>query len=167
MIRQSISLSAAVALTGLLAGPGCSISASSESISNSISSPFEWSKSSSDSSSGGDAGSSGGSDSHEPEVTPEPEQSRDAYSRDVTELAAAFGSSGGDIDAFRSGISQLAAERGVTNWEVDPLTCESIGRGLRQAGADPQEFGSFAYELFGSDDAKRSALQAGYRGTGR
>jgi hypothetical protein len=55
----------------------------------------------------------------------------------------------------------------VTNWEADPLTCESIGRGMQQAGVDQQEFNSFASQLFGADEAKLSALEAGYRGAGQ
>ncbi len=137
---------------------GCSFSASSGSISDSISSPSKWSKSSSESSSG----SSGDDDGDESEQ-PEAPQDAQTYGHDVTQLAYTFGKQGGDIGALRSGVSSLAAKRGLTNWEVDSLTCQSIGKGVGQAGMSPEDFTSFSKALFGSDLTKANELQKGYQ----
>lgn len=120
---------------------GCSMSNSSETLSDSISSPFEWSSGSSDSSSGGDS----------------------AYRRDVSDYTVAFAHSGAvDLDAFRSGLRQLAEERGVSNWEDDPLTCASVGRGLQRARLSNADALAFGQRLLGGDTPGFDALRAGY-----
>lgn len=127
---------------------GCSFAKSSESISDSISSP---SKSSSDSSGGGD-------DSGKPE-TP---QDAASYEADVAQLAGTYAKSGGDIGAFRSGVSKLATQRGITNWETDPTTCQAVGKGVGQAGMGTDAFQKFSKDLFGDDLTKANELQKGY-----
>jgi hypothetical protein len=146
-----LGLAAALAL-----GTGCSISNSSESISDSISSPSESishsSKSSSDSSGGGD------------DDAPAPESSEEtaSYERDVSELTQAYLSSGGDLDAFRSAVADLATNRGITDWEADPATTRAIGRGAGEAGLDEHAFTAFGSELVGEAPTVRAALRRGY-----
>lgn len=143
---------------------GCSISNSSESISNSISSPSDWSRSSSDSSSDSSGSSSGDDDSGAEDKGEEPETQQDAasYAADVTQLAYTYGKQGGDIGALRNGVSGLASKRGITNWEVDPLTCQSIGQGVGKAGMSEEEFTKFSKSLFGDDLTKANELRKGY-----
>ena len=131
---------AVVVCLAALIGFGCSISNSSDTLSNSISSPFEWSSDSSDSSS--DAAS--------------------AYRQDVSDYTVAFARNGGDLDAFRSGVRSLAESRGVTNWEADVLTCASIGLGLRHAELGELEAMAFGRELLGEDAPGLVALRGGY-----
>lgn len=135
---ERLALLAACGLIGYGA-TGCSISKSSETISDSISSPFKWSSDSS------------GSDEKET-----------AYQRDVSHYAASFVRDGGDLDAFRAGVRQLAEARGITNWESDAATCESIGRGLQVARLDPAEMEGFADALLGDHPRSVAALRAGY-----
>ena len=120
---------------------GCSISNSSESLSDSVSSPFEWSSDSSNSSSQDD-------DS--------------AYRQDVSDYTVAFSRAGDDLHAFRAGVRALAESRGLSDWEQDGPTCASIGRGLRHAGLDPSEAMDFAYALLNEDGVGLVALQRGY-----
>jgi hypothetical protein len=127
---------------------GCSISKSSESISDSISSP---SKSSGDSSGGKD-------DSGKPEAP----QDAAAYETDVAQLAGTYAKTGGDIGAFRSAVSKLATQRGITNWETDPTTCQAIGRGVGTAGMGAEAFRKFSTDLVGEDLTKSNELQKGY-----
>lgn len=141
---------------------GCSFSASSGSlsdssgsISDSISSP---SKSSSESSGGGDDG-----DGDDKSEQPEAPQDAQTYGQDITQLAYTYGKQGGDIGSLRSAVSGLATKRGITNWEVDSLTCQSIGKGVGQAGMSPEDFSSFSKQLFGSDLTKATELQKGYK----
>lgn len=140
---------------------GCSISNSSESISKSISSPFKWSSASSDSSSPDDDGDK--DDGKKDEKS----KSATEYGVDVSHLAATYAQNGGEIGALRSAVSKLALERGITNWEVDPLTRESIGRGVREGGMTEDQFTSFSKELFGSDLSKQSSLRKGWGAAGQ
>ncbi len=139
---------ALVLLVTAAALSGCSFAKSSESISDSISSP---SKSSSDSSGGGD-------DSGKPE-TP---QDAASYEADVAQLAGTYAKAGGDIGAFRSAVSKLATQRGITNWETDPTTCQAIGRGVGTAGMGGEAFQKFSKDLFADDVTKANELQKGY-----
>ena len=118
---------------------GCSFSDSSETLSDSISSPFDWSSSSSDSS-GGDS----------------------AYRQDVSDYTIAFTRQGGDLDAFRQGLGQLAERRGITNWEEDSFTCASIGLGLQGAQLELATAERFGADLFGANLRSRRDLLAGY-----
>jgi hypothetical protein len=136
---------------------GCSFSQSSGSISESISSPSDWSKSSSESSSES-SDDDDGDDGEEPEAKPDAA----TYAADVTSLAYTFGKQGGDIGALRNGVSALAAKRGLTNWEVDSLTCESIGKGVGQAEMSEEDFSQFSQQLFGDDLTKANQLREGY-----
>ena len=153
-----------VILVGLLTmlislNTGCSFSNSSGSISDSVTSSSESSQSSSESSS--DSSKSDGGDD-KPE---EPESGLDAetYAKDVTQLAYTYAKQGGDIGSLRSSVSGLAVKRGLTNWEVDPLTCQSIGKGVAQAGMSEEAFTSFSKSLFGDDLTKSNELREGYQ----
>jgi hypothetical protein len=134
----------------LAAGVGCSFSKSSGSISDSISSP---SKSSSNLSRSGD----------DDEAAPETPQDAASYQEDVSQLAFTYAKSGGDIGAFRSAVSKLATQRGITNWEVDATTTTAIGSGVAQAGMEEADFAAFSKDLFGEDLTKQAALRDGYQ----
>ncbi len=137
-------LRAVVYLTAILGSTlvlgACSASNSSETLSDSISSPFDWSSGSSDSS------SDGGS----------------AYRQDVSDYTVAFARSGGDLEAFRSGLRHHAERRGITNWEDDTLTCASIGLGLQRAGLSQSDALAFGQRLLGAHALGLDALRAGY-----
>lgn len=141
---------------------GCSFSKSSESISDSISSPSDWSRSSSESSSGSSGGDDSGDGGEEKTEQPETQQDAQSYSADVTQLAYTYGKQGGDIGALRTGVTTLAAKRGITNWEVDSMTCQSIGKGVGKAGMSADDFTKFSQSLFGSDLMKSNELRRGY-----
>ncbi len=118
---------------------GCSFSDSSETLSDSISSPFNWSSSSSDSS-----------------------KEDSAYRQDVSDYTIAFTRQRGDLDAFRHGLGQLAERRGITNWEEDSFTCASIGLGLQRAQLELAAAERFGVDLFGANLRSRRGLLAGY-----
>jgi hypothetical protein len=118
----------------------CSLSASSASISDSISSPF---KSSSDSS----------GDSHA------------AYQADVRDYTAAYIRSGGDYDTFERKIGSVAAQHGITDWELDTGTYLAIGQGLRKGGVKPIELAAWKSNLARDDLSRANLIQKGYDGT--
>jgi len=107
--------------------------------------------------------SSGGDDSDEKSEEPETKQDAQAYGEDVSQLAYTYAKQGGDIGSLRTGVSGLAMKRGITNWEVDSLTCQSIGRGVGQAGMSEKDFTDFSKQLFGDDLTKATTLRAGYQ----
>ena len=125
-------------LSMVSASIGCSFSYSSNSISDSISGSSDTLKSSSESSSDSSESSSGGDDGDETEQ-PESKLDAETYAEDVTQLAFTYAKQGGDIGAFRASVSELAARRGLTNWEVDESTSQSIGKGVGQAGMSEED----------------------------
>jgi hypothetical protein len=126
---------------GLLASfsIGCSISDSSDTISDSLTSPFRWSS---------DSSPDGGDDF--------------AYSRDLSDYAASFAKSGGDLDAFRTAVRLRAEAEGISNWQEDAFTCASIGYGLQIARIDPDQADRFGQELLGTHPQGLAAFRSGY-----
>jgi len=129
-------LSSAVLVLALSA---CSFSYSSESIGKSISSPF---KSSSDSSGTSSA----------------------AYRGDVREYTAAYVRSGGDFQSFERKIGTVAAQHGISDWELNKDTYLAIGQGLRKGGLNPIELAAWKSNLAHDDTARAGEIQKGYDG---
>lgn len=132
----------AAVLLSLTLTQACSISASSKSSSDS-------SESSSDSSASSSRSSS-------------PESAEVQYLGDVREYTAAYVKTGGQFDAFRRGLGDLAKKHGITNWEDSLVTYEGIGQGLGEAGASETQLKAYLDGLAGDDAAKRAAIQKGY-----
>ena len=119
---------------------GCSFSASSESSSKIISSPFT---------------SISGSSSRE---------SSDKYENEVRDYTYAYvRSSTSDYAGFKSGIAEIAARQGITNWEIQPITYISIGRGLRKANIKGIEYETFKKNLAAGDYSRMQDIEKGYR----
>lgn len=129
-------------LLPLLLIQGCSFSASSKGSSDS-------SGSSSDSS----ASSSGSSS---------PESAEAKYRNDVREYTAAYVKTGGQFDAFRRGLGDLAMKHGITNWEASTVTYEGIGEGLAEASANEVQLKAYMDGIAGQDADRRAAMQKGY-----
>ena len=136
----------AVAAAGLVAililPQACSFSTSSKGSSNSSGSSSDSSASSSRSSS--------------------PESAESQYKSDVREYTAAYVKTGGQFDAFRRGIGDLARKHSITNWEDNSVTYEGIGEGLGESGASGVQLKAYMDGLAGQDAAKRAAMQKGY-----
>ena len=128
------------AVAALAAGAaGCSISASSESLSKSVSSPFQ---SSSDSS----------GEAEDP-----------AYQDEVRSFAAGFAHSGGDATAFRRGVASIAERRGIHDWEDDDQTCRAIGAGLAQARLSPNAAEALAGDLLSGRGDRVDVVMKGFK----
>jgi hypothetical protein len=128
-----------VLCAALLASPiACSFSHSSKSSSDSSTSPSKSSRSSS------------GDDTTE-------------FHHDVEQYTAAYVQGGGTSQSsFFSGLSQLARKRGVSDWEAEDATWESIGRGLGRAEVGDAERTAYVQAWAGDDDAHASAIERGY-----
>lgn len=129
---------------------GCSFSASSASISDSIA---QSSKSVSDSIS-----------SSSPDGSSESEQ---AYREDVRDYTVAALKAGREGPAFESGLADVAEQHGITNWEADAATFVGIGEGLGRAGASPETARGFADEMGASSGRVPAGelIQKGYDAT--
>jgi len=117
-----------------LAMAGCSIS---NSISDSVSSPFKWS---SDSSKG----------------------KKEAYQGDVRDYTEAYVRSSSDIEGFRKGLASLAEKHGISNWEADEATYTGIGEGLAKAQVKETQLEIYKSNLSKGDAVKATAIQKGY-----
>jgi hypothetical protein len=115
---------------------GCSIS---NSISDSISSPFKWSSQSSKSSG-----------------------EKESYQGDVRDYTEAYLRSSSDLQGFRRGVASLAQKHGITNWEADQASYTGIGEGLGKARVKQAQLEVYKTNLSGGDAVKASAIQKGY-----
>lgn len=116
----------------------------------SSSSPSRWSSNSSKSSSG----SSGGGEDEKADK----DQSK--YEQDVTATTAATVKSGGGASQIMRDVGDVANDHGVTDWENEPNTFQSIGRGLQGVSVD--EFESLSQGLSGESDVRKKLLYEGY-----
>ena len=129
-------------------GTGCvskssTTQGSSESFSDSSSSPFEWSSSSSDSS-------------------PDDDKTESAYERDVRDYTASYATSTGDVRGLQRDLAAIAEEYGVTDWERHDATYVAIGRGLARAASDPGRTESLAVELANQDHRRLELMRVAY-----
>jgi hypothetical protein len=138
MTRRRPPTVAAALLAASLLALGCSFSYSSQS--------------SSDSSRSSSVSSSSSSPGH----------AERAYREDVREYTSAYIQSGGQIDAFRRKLSELAADRGITDWQTNLVTFEAIGLGLGDAKASEIQVDTFKTNLCGGDPERERAMQQGY-----
>ncbi|WP_020562123.1 putative lipoprotein [Methylosarcina fibrata] len=122
---------------------GCSFSDSSRSISDSI-------ESSSDSS---------GSISDSSESNKEKK-----YENEVSDYTMAYVKSSKEADyaAYQKGLSDIAAKRGIVNWDQEPKTYIAIGKGLKKAGIEGVAYETYKRNFAGSDEAKMQNIQKGY-----
>jgi hypothetical protein len=158
---RGICLCSALAL--LAAIPGCSFYYSSRSLSKSSkgisTSPSKSSKSGSKSSKSSSRSSKSSSRSSKVETT--------RYRDDVEELTEAWVASGGGVSRsdLLGAVGDIAARRGVTDWESDPSTWEGIGRGLGRAGLSEAQLEAYKYSWAGDDRGHMALIQRGYDAT--
>lgn len=134
-----------LALLALAGAAGCSISQSSVSISESIGTSSESFSTSSASSSRTDT---------------------DRYREDVAQYTQAYVQSGGRYDAFQRTLAELARTRGISDWEDSQATWVGVGQGLARAGVSEMALDTWKTNLAGDDEAKRRAIERGFRHPG-
>ncbi len=141
MLDSALRLSFKLTITFLMLNTflACSFSASSESSSKIISSPFTSSSASSSS-------------------------SKDKqYQQDVTDYTSAYvRSSTADYSRFQHGLGEIAAKHGITNWEVQPSTYEAIGKGLKKANLSGITYETFKKNMAAGEYSKMQDIQKGY-----
>jgi hypothetical protein len=141
----------AVILALSLLAAGCSFSESSRSISDSVESISDSMGSLSDS-----AGSSSESSESDREKR---------YENEVSDYTMAYVKSShaeADYNGFLKGLSDIAAKKGIANWDQEPKTYIAIGKGLKKAGIDGAAYETYKKNLTGSDPEKMQNIQKGY-----
>jgi hypothetical protein len=134
---------AAVAAAALVVGSGCSFVASSKSSSKSVSSPFT--SSSASMGSGADESVS--------------------YQTETESYTRAFAAAGeGSAESFQRGLSRLAAEQGISDWEASSATWLSVGRGLAAADLPQGEAMERAQAWSGGRPEVAALVLQGYSG---
>ncbi|MGR8934011.1 MAG: putative lipoprotein [Gammaproteobacteria bacterium] len=119
----------------------CSFSASSESLSKSVSSSSS-------------------------SLTSFASKAGEHYENDVEDYTYAYlkstSSAAVDYDSFLKGLSDVAAEHGIADWESDTHTYAGIGKALKKAGIQGVAYETYKKNFAGSDAAKMDDIQKGY-----
>ncbi len=113
---------------------GCSISASVESSSDSISTSLESITSISTSSSG----------SSEDDEKEKVEQTTSLYEEDIAALTVLYVRNQND-DEFKRQITDTAGTHGINDWEQEAATFNAMGVGLKRAGISEDEIKTMPY----------------------
>lgn len=138
----SLSLSAVLSLYG------CSISDSAGSLSRSSESISDSSASSSKSSE---------NDSKK--------MDNNTYESDVQDFTVTYlrtNSSLNDQNSFMKGISDVASQNGIVDWEANPKTYRAIGKGLKKAKITGLQYEQYKKKFANGDPGKMDNIQEGY-----
>lgn len=145
---------AVLGVSAVLALGGCSISDSVGSISDSAGSIAKSSESISDSS----TSSSKSKDAKETDDN--------RYENEVQDFTVTYmrtNSSRADQHAFMEGISDVASQNGIVDWEANPKTYRAIGKGLKKAKVTGAQYDKYKKQFTGGDTGKMDDIQEGYR----
>lgn len=135
-------------LSGAFWLSGCSISDSVGSISRSSESFSDSSKSSSKSSE---------SDSKKSD--------NNAYENEVKDYTITYlrtNSGLSERNSFMKGISDVASQNGIVDWEANPKTYRAIGKGLKKAKISGAQYEMYKRKFTDGDHGKMDDIQEGY-----
>ena len=141
----------ALSLSSTLWLYGCSISDSVGSISRSSESFSDSSKSSSKSSEG---------DSKTVD--------NNVYENEVKDFTATYLRTNPNLtdrDSFMKGISDVASQHGIVDWEANPKTYRGIGKGLKKAKISDAQYELYKKKFSDGDHGKMDDIQEGYEGS--
>ncbi|NOT13578.1 MAG: putative lipoprotein [Methylococcaceae bacterium] len=85
------------------------------------------------------------------------------YENEVSDYTMAYvKSSDVDYNSFLKGLSDIAAKRGIVNWDQEPKTYVAIGKGLKRAGSQGIAYETYKMNFAHSDEKKMQNIQKGY-----
>ena len=90
---------------------------------------------------------------------------KESYVRDVREFTTAFTRTQGSSDDFLRGITRIAEDHGISDWEADASTPFAIGAGLRGARWSEAQMSEFLEQVGRDRPAAQLALD-GYHSAG-
>lgn len=148
----------AIGIVTALALHGCSISNSSGSVSDSAGSIAKSSESISDSSK---------SSSKDDEKSDKKDNQADLnrFENEVTDYTVTYVRANAvklDRNEFMTGISDVATQNGVVDWESKPNTYRAIGRGLKRVRVSSTLYEDYKRQLSDGDASKVDDIVDGY-----
>jgi hypothetical protein len=141
-------------ISTVLALSACSISDSAGSMSDSGGSIAKSSESISDSSTSSKNDSKTSTDSKDSQ-----------YENEVKDFTVTYlrtNSSHTDHNSFMKGISDVASQNGIVDWEANPKTYRGIGKGLKKARIYGTQYESYKNKFADGDSGKMDDIQEGY-----
>ena len=87
------------------------------------------------------------------------------YENDVADYTMAYVKSTSaqtDYAGFYKGLSDIAAKRGISNWDQDTMTYEGIGKGLKRAGVKGVAYETYKKNFANSNEGKMLTIDKGY-----
>jgi len=90
---------------------------------------------------------------------------KESYQRDLRQYAAAFVRNGGSEQDFLRGVTRIAENHGIADWEAEPATPLAIGQGMREGNVSEQEMLAFCRE-FGTDKTAAKLAFEGWQSAG-
>ncbi|MBL1265236.1 putative lipoprotein [Candidatus Methylomicrobium oryzae] len=87
------------------------------------------------------------------------------YEKNVSDYTAAYVKSShaeADYSGFLKGLSGIAAEAGIANWDREPITYIAIGKGLKKAGIEGIAYETYKKNFANADENKMENIQKGY-----
>jgi hypothetical protein len=90
---------------------------------------------------------------------------KESYQRDLRQYAAAFVQSGGTQTDFLRGVTRIAENHGIANWEAEPATPYAIGQGMREGHVSERDMQAFCNEV-GSDTTAAKLAYEGWQSAG-
>ena len=85
------------------------------------------------------------------------------YQEDIADYTATYSSKEKfDHNSFSRGISEIAAENGVTSWEQDEATLIAIGRGLKAADLPEGVYQTYKSSIANNNQLIMDLIQKGY-----
>ena len=67
-----------------------------------------------------------------------------------------------DQNGFMKGISDVASQHGIVDWEANPKTYRAIGKGLKKAKISGSLYNLYKKKFADSDMGKMDDIQEGY-----
>ncbi len=87
------------------------------------------------------------------------------YQNDIADYTTAYvksSQSSASYDSFQKGLSDIAENAGVTNWDQDSSTYRGIGKGLKKANVEGVAYDTYKKNFAGGDAKKMDDIQEGY-----
>ncbi|WP_411726525.1 putative lipoprotein [Methyloglobulus sp.] len=87
------------------------------------------------------------------------------YENEVQDFTVTYmrtNSSLANQNAFMKGISDVASQNSIVDWEANPKTYRAIGKGLRKARVSGAQYDNYKKQLSNGDSGKMEDIQEGY-----
>ena len=87
------------------------------------------------------------------------------YDNEVADYTMAYVKSShkqADYASYLKGLSDIAAKRGIANWDQEPKTYIAIGKGLKKSGVEGITYETYKKNFANGDSEKMKSIQKGY-----